>query len=121
MANTATTAISSSHRVTTNVSIHAPVAVWAEFATSTRGRQLTAPASPFESRAALSASFVHVGLIREQDIVKAEVAQVADTHWIQDAVQMIAFVLHHARVKAAHRAVDGFAARAVAAVAQRAP
>ena len=57
-------------------------------------------------------------LTREQRFVEAEVAQIANAHRIQDAEQMIDFVLHDSRMEAADRAVDCFSELIETAVAQ---
>jgi hypothetical protein len=44
--------------------------------------------------------------LRKQHFRVAEAAEVAQAHWIQDAVEVIAFVLHHAGVKALDGTVD---------------
>ena len=45
-------------------------------------------------------------LSRKQGVGETEIAQVADPHRIQDAVQVIDLVLHHAGMETAHAAVD---------------
>ena len=54
----------------------------------------------------------------KQHVGEPEVAQVADAHRIQDAVQVVAFVLDDARVEAVDVALDAAAGRIEALVAQ---
>src|SRR5512135_1348541 len=48
---------------------------------------------------------LHLGL-REQDVAETEILQVTHAHRVQDAVEMVAFMLHYARMKTAYRAVN---------------
>ena len=44
-------------------------------------------------------------LVWIQHISKAKLAEIADTHGVQNPVQMIAFMLYHACMKTVYRAV----------------
>src|SRR5581483_10913395 len=56
-------------------------------------------------------------LPREQHVDEAELREVLDAHRIEDAVEVVALVLHHARVEALDRAVDRLAKGVEAGVA----
>src|SRR3569623_2035595 len=57
-------------------------------------------------------------LRREQLVLETELGEVADAAGIEHAVEMIAFVLHHARVKSVHLAHEMAAVLVVTAVTQ---
>src|ERR1700722_20311807 len=57
-------------------------------------------------------------LSRKQGVGEAELAHIADSARVENPIQVIHLVLHHARVEIAHRAVDGPALRVDAGVAQ---
>src|SRR3569623_3329320 len=57
-------------------------------------------------------------LRREQLVLETELGEVADAAGIEHAVEMIAFVLHHARVKSEHLAHEMAAVLVVTAVTQ---
>ena len=67
-----------------------------------------------------SASIVRERTVRKQDVGKAEAREIPHAHRVEDAVQMVAFVLDHAGVKAVHGPVDRGAARVGPLVAQAA-
>lgn len=65
-------------------------------------------------------SVVLVGIqIREQHFRETELAEVADAHRIQDALQVIALMLHHAGMEAVDGAVNLVALQVQALIAQR--
>lgn len=45
-------------------------------------------------------------LIRKQHVGEAEIAKIFDPHGVENAYQMIAFMLHYAGMKALDRAID---------------
>ena len=57
-------------------------------------------------RARAAASVVSVGHLRKQDIGVAEARKIAHSHRIQDAVEVIAFVLHDTRMETVDDAID---------------
>ena len=60
-------------------------------------------------------------LPREQRLIEAEFREIADPHRVEDAVEVVALVLHHARVKSLDRALEAVAVLVKAGVAQTAP
>src|SRR6188474_1971159 len=59
-----------------------------------------------------------VGKLGKQHVGEAEAAEIPDAHRIQDAVEMVAFMLDDARVKTADLALDHLARRIEPAVMQ---
>src|SRR2546430_1058551 len=60
-------------------------------------------------------------LPRKQRFVEAEAGEVADPHRVEDAVEVVAFVLHHPGVKTLHLAFEKVSYFVKPLVAQRAP
>src|SRR2546422_8287007 len=60
-------------------------------------------------------------LPRKQRLVEAEAGEVADPHRVEDAVEVVAFVLHHPGVKTLHLAFKEVSFLVKPLVAQRAP
>jgi hypothetical protein len=55
---------------------------------------------------------------REEHVLEAELRKIAHAHGVEDAIQVIHFMLHHPRMKTLHRPVDGGAEMVTALVAQ---
>src|SRR5688500_2379318 len=64
------------------------------------------------------ASIVTQALTREQRLGEAEITQIADAHGIENAAQMIDFVLHDARMEVADGSIDGLPELIHAPIAQ---
>ena len=62
-----------------------------------------------------------VVFIREENIGKAKLPHISNTHRIQNAVEMIAFVLNDARMKPLDRSLNGLAVSIETAIAQKFP
>lgn len=58
------------------------------------------------------------GQFGEEDLGEAEAGEILHAHRVQDALQVIALVLHHAGMEALGDAVDGVAVLVVAGIAQ---
>ena len=48
-------------------------------------------------------------MIRKQHVGKAECTKIGNTHGVENALQMIAFVLHNAGMEPIDTTIDGFA------------
>src|SRR5579863_4237191 len=69
-------------------------------------------------RFGMALSVRHGRHLADECVLEPEVTQVPHPLWKEYAIQMVDFVLHHARVKALHRPVDGDAGGIEALVAQ---
>src|SRR4051812_28912939 len=69
-------------------------------------------------RCASTASILDCRDPRKQHVGETEAPEIADTHRVENAVEMIALVLHDARVKALDVALDDRARRVETAIAQ---
>src|SRR3954466_6274419 len=65
-----------------------------------------------------SGLLIYLRLPRKHHLMETKIAHVLNAHRVEHAVQMIAFVLHHASVKVAHAPVDRQSVLIVAAIAQ---
>ena len=74
------------------------------------GLSLRAPRRPTNPRRQVSA--------REQLFVETELRQVADAHWVEDAVEVVDLVLHHAGMEALHGSFEPLAVLVEARVLQ---
>jgi hypothetical protein len=62
-------------------------------------RQLLATADLLHDMSSTFAQSSAAAPAREQGLVEAELRSCPDTHRVEDAVQVVAFVLHHARME----------------------